>query len=99
MDAVMSFSLLLNSYLNLSGPDSGVNEGVLCIPQNSSITGAKPSNCSISYLGHTLWGILPIWRKAVDVFYCHSWLGFWGFYYNSNDYIDASIIEIMKDSN
>ena len=28
------------------------NEGVLSIPQSSSITAASPSDCLISYLGH-----------------------------------------------
>ena len=36
----------------LSG--SNGNEGVLHIPQRSSITGTSPSNCSMSYLGHSL---------------------------------------------
>ena len=29
-------------------------EGVLRIPQNSSITGTSPSDCSVSYPGHSL---------------------------------------------
>ena len=32
-----------------SGPGSDGNEGVLCIPQSSSITGASPSDCLMSY--------------------------------------------------
>ena len=39
---------------NQSGPESDDNEGVPCIPQNSSIPGASPSDCSVSYLGHSL---------------------------------------------
>ena len=35
-----------------SGSDG--NEGVLCIPQRSSITGASPSDCFVSYRGHSL---------------------------------------------
>ena len=31
--------------LGQSGPGSDDNEGVLCIPQSSSITGASPSAC------------------------------------------------------
>ena len=35
-----------------SGPGSGCNEGVLRIPQSSSIAGASPSDCLVSYPGH-----------------------------------------------
>ena len=37
------------------GSDS--NEGVLCIPQSSSITGTSPSDCLVSYPGHLLRGV------------------------------------------
>ena len=37
-----------------NGPGSNDNEGVLCIPQNSSTTGASPSECLVSYTGHSL---------------------------------------------
>ena len=30
------------------------NKGVLCIPYSSSITGTSPSDCVVSYLGHSL---------------------------------------------
>ena len=39
-----------------SGPGSDGNEGVLFIPQSSSITGTSPSDCLVSYPGHTLGG-------------------------------------------
>ena len=39
---------------SLSGPGSNGNEGVLCIPQNSSITGTSPSDYLVSYPGHSL---------------------------------------------
>ena len=39
-----------------SGPGSNDNEGVLCIPQSSSITGTSPSDCLVSYSGHSLEG-------------------------------------------
>ena len=42
--------------LGYSGPESDGNEGVLCIPQNSSITGTSPLDCLVSYPGHTLGG-------------------------------------------
>ena len=35
------------------------NEGVLCIPQSSNITGTSPSDCLVSYPGHTLVGSYP----------------------------------------
>ena len=37
-----------------SEPRSNDNEGVLHIPHSSSITGASPSNCFMSYPGHSL---------------------------------------------
>ena len=37
-----------------SGPRSNGNEEVLQIPQSSSITGASPLDCLVSYLGHSL---------------------------------------------
>ena len=37
-----------------SGPGSNGNEGVLRIPQSSSITGTSPSDCLVSYPGHLL---------------------------------------------
>ena len=42
-----------------SGPGSNGNEGVLRIPQSSSITGTPPSDCLVSYIGHSLVGVLP----------------------------------------
>ena len=53
--------------LGQSGPGSNGNEGVLCIPQNSSITGTLPSVFLVSYLGHSfvcvLWGgLIPLQR-------------------------------------
>ena len=55
-----------------SGHGSECNEGVLCIPQSLSITGASPSNCLVSYAVHSLGGVLPHCRDAVGVFYCLS---------------------------
>ena len=56
------------------------NEGVLSIPQSSSITGALPSDCLVSYPGHLLERVLSLCKDAVGVFYSPSWLGnhiFW----------------------
>ena len=36
-----------------SGPGSNGNEGVPRIPQSSSITGTSPSDCLVSYPGHS----------------------------------------------
>ena len=53
----------------LSGPGSDGNEEVLCIPQSSSIIRPSPSDCLVSYPGHSLG------RKAVGVFFSPSRLG------------------------
>ena len=37
-----------------SGPGSDGNEGVLRISQSSSIAGTSPSDCLVSYPGHSL---------------------------------------------
>ena len=37
-----------------SGPWGEGNKEILCISQHSSITGASPSDCLDSYLGHSL---------------------------------------------
>ena len=39
-----------------SGPGSDGNDGVLRIPQSSSITGTSPSDCLVSYPRHSLGG-------------------------------------------
>ena len=47
-----------------SGPGSNGNEGVLRIPQSSSTAGISPSDCSVSYPGHSLGGgcLTPLQR-------------------------------------
>ena len=57
-----------------SGSGSNGNEGVLHIPQSSSITGTSPSYCLVSYSGHSGGG-LPLCRDAVSVLYSPSRLG------------------------
>ena len=42
-----------------SGPGSDGNKGVHHIPQSSSITGTSPSDCLVSYPGHSLGGGFP----------------------------------------
>ena len=39
-----------------SGPGSSGNEGLLRIPQSASISKTSPSDCSVSYPGHSLAG-------------------------------------------
>ena len=58
-----------------SGPESNGKKGVLRTPQSSSIAGTSPSDCLVSYLGHSLGGVLPLCREAVGVFYSPSRLG------------------------
>ena len=45
--------------LGQSGPGNNGNKGVLRIPQSSSITGTSPSDCLVSYTGHSLGGSYP----------------------------------------
>ena len=66
-------ALLCATIPGQSGPGSNGNKGVLCIPQSSSITGTSPSECLVSYPGHSLGGgVLPLCRDAVSVFYSPS---------------------------
>ena len=59
-----------------SGPGSGGNEGVLHLLQSSCITGALPSDCLVSYPGHSFGGGgLPLCREADLAFYNPSWMG------------------------
>ena len=43
-----------------SGPGSDSNEGVHCISSSSGITGTSPSDCLVSYPGHSLGGGYPL---------------------------------------
>ena len=38
-----------------NGSGSDGNKGVISVPQSSSITGASPSDCLVSYPGYPLW--------------------------------------------
>ena len=60
-----------------SGPGSYGSEEVLRISQSSSISGNSPSDCLVSYLGHSLaiGEVLPLCKDAVGEFYSPSWLG------------------------
>ena len=57
--AAVELHHLFNSYPGAttpgqSGPGSNGNKGVLLIPQSSSSTGTSPSDCLVSYTGHSL---------------------------------------------
>ena len=54
-----------------SGPGSNGNEGVLCIPQNSSISDISLSDCLVSHRGHSF-RVLLLCSDAVSVFYSPS---------------------------
>ena len=60
--------------LGQRGLGSDVNEGVLYIPQISSIIGALPSDCLMSHPVHLL-DVLPFCRVAISIFYCPNGLG------------------------
>ena len=55
-----------------SGPVSDGNDGVLHIPQSSSITGTSPSDCLVLYPRHSFGGVLLLCEGAVDIFYSPS---------------------------
>ena len=58
-----------------SGPWSDGSDGLLSIPQSSSITEASPSDCLVSNPGHSLGaGVLPLCMDAVSLFYSPSQL-------------------------
>ena len=48
------FNAICATNPGLSVPGSDGNEGVLCIPQSSSTTKPSPSDCLVSYIGHSL---------------------------------------------
>ena len=60
------------------GPGSDSNEGVLRIPQSSSIIEASTSDYLVSYPELSLWSwaILHFCKDAVGVFYSHAWAPF-----------------------
>ena len=58
-----------------SRPSSDSNKGVFCIPQSSSITGPSPSDCLVSYPGHSWWWVLLLSREAICVIYLPSQVG------------------------
>ena len=55
-----------------SEPGSDGNEGVLRIPQSSSITRTSPSDCLVSYPGTPIGEVSLLCRGAVGVFYSCS---------------------------
>ena len=62
--------------LDQSGPGSDGNKKVLHIFHSSSLTGASPSDCLVSYTEHSSgWGVLLLCRKAFSLFNSRSTLG------------------------
>ena len=51
------------------GPVSNCNEEIPSIPQSSSITGTSPSDCLVSYQGHSLGGLTPLQRSCRCILY------------------------------
>ena len=51
--------------------DLGAMQGDLCITQIPSINGTSPSDCLVSYPGHSLWDVFGV----VGVLNSPSWLG------------------------
>ena len=47
-----------------SGPGSTGSEGVLRIPQSSSITGTSPSDCLVLYPGGSLGGVVTSLQRC-----------------------------------
>ena len=44
-------------------------KGMPRIPESPSITGTSPSDCLVSYPGHSLGVVLPLCRGEVSVFF------------------------------
>ena len=62
-----------------SGPGSDGNEGVLRIPQSSSNAGTSPSDCLVSYPGHSLGRSYPFAEKqSVYSTAPADWAIYWG---------------------
>ena len=47
-----------------TSPGNNGTEGVLCIPQRSSISGTSPSDCLVLYPGHYLGCLTPLQRSS-----------------------------------
>ena len=80
-----------------SGPESDGNKEVLLIPESFGITGASPSECLASYLGHSLQKSYPSAWDAVDVFCSPSRLGHISYFRNAN--ITAYIVKMFRTFN
>ena len=61
----MGRTLLGTTTMDQSGPGSEGNKGVSRIPQNFTITGISPSDCLVSYLGHSLGRGYPSAEQSV----------------------------------
>ena len=100
------WSILGATSQSQSAPGSDGNEGVLCIPQSSSITGTSPLDCLVSYPGHSLhlcreaanWAIkLWILRQPFGVKQCAISQG--TNYQNTSNHCDSlSQLELLWSS-
>ena len=63
-----------------SGLGNDGNEGVLHIPQSSSITGASPSDCLVSFARHSLGGESYLTAEIQLLYYeaPADWVSQWG---------------------
>ena len=57
-----------------SGPGRNGNEGVLHIPQSSSMTETSPSDCLVSYPGHLGGGLTPLQRWSQCILQLSNYL-------------------------
>ena len=79
-----------------SRPGNNDNEGILYIPQSSSITGASRPDCLVSYPVHSWREVLLFSRDTVGVFYNPSRQGilhFW-LYCSRNYFLYKTLVEI-----
>ena len=91
----MDRALSGDSTPGLGEPGSDGNEGVLDIAQSSSITETSPSDCLVSYPGHSsVVGVLPLYRGAVGVFYSPSRLG--NFLFSNECVLTFNIVFILQ---
>ena len=66
-----------DNFPSQSEPGSDSNEGVLHIPQSSSITGSSLSVCLVSYTGHLLFFFTPLQRCSRCILQAQPTGQFW----------------------
>ena len=81
---ILNVKLLLSANtLGQSGPGSNSNEGVIHIPQSFK-TGASPSDCLMSYPGHSLGVYSSGEIQSVYFTLTDEWAGLFWFIRNTN---------------